>query len=438
MYDYLTESELESERECKLIEVECIRLENALDALVMKHKTDVAQIETSAICEGYTEDQLVMEYTQEAEAYMEGVKEWWEKFKEFFRNMVNKLLGRHVEETPAVTQSEKEVEVEDPEVAVSFINKVGNTVKQLVTLKKVDENGEPKYDFGKIATLASIGVATTGAVVTAITGWYKPVVKKIKVSALPALSKKLKDAIKNCQSTIDKLPEPDNEIGKVAVKAGRSALSIAQKVLNKIAAIVDSIANSGNSGDDSNDESKDKGSKKGGWRLGRNNDKKESDPKNSQSEQGSDGNTQTTTNDNKSSDTLYSQDIKGLIKYSVNHNYVGMSAEHADSYKKGEKTSLSADELANIYNAAKKNNDVNSKIIDKWKLKVKNQGPSVKLEFVNGELIVVGDGNDSIYESIGFNDIDRILNSGMEMESMLESADQSAIDDIIDILDSIL
>lgn len=422
MYDYLTESELESERECKLIEVECIRLENALDALVMKHKTDVAQIETSAICEGYTEDQLVMEYTQEAEAYMEGVKEWWEKFKEFFRKMVNKLLGRHVEETPAVTQSEKEVEVEDPEVAVSFINKVGNTVKQLVTLKKVDENGEPKYDFGKIATLASIGVATTGTVVTAITGWYKPVVKKIKVSALPALSKKLKDAIKNCQSTIDKLPEPDNEIGKVAVKAGRSALSIAQKVLNKIAAIVDSIANSGNSGDDSNDESKDKGS----------------NPKNSQSEQGSDGNTQTTTNDNNSSDTPYSQDIKGLIKYSVNHNYVGMSAEHADSYKKGEKTSLSADELANIYNAAKKNNDVNSKIIDKWKLKVKNQGPSVKLEFVNGELIVVGDGNDSIYESIGFNDIDRILNSGMEMESMLESADQSAIDDIIDILDSIL
>ena len=422
MYDYLTESELESERECKLIEVECIRLENALDALVMKHKTDVAQIETSAICEGYTEDQLVMEYTQEAEAYMEGVKEWWEKFKEFFRKMVNKLLGRRVEETPAVTQSEKEVEVEDPEVAVSFINKVGNTVKQLVTLKKVDENGEPKYDFGKIATLASIGVATTGTVVTAITGWYKPVVKKIKVSALPALSKKLKDAIKNCQSTIDKLPEPDNEIGKVAVKAGRSALSIAQKVLNKIAAIVDSIANSGNSGDDSNDESKDKGS----------------NPKNSQPEQGSDGNTQTTTNDNNSSDTPYSQDIKGLIKYSVNHNYVGMSAEHADSYKKGEKTSLSADELANIYNAAKKNNDVNSKIIDKWKLKVKNQGPSVKLEFVNGELIVVGDGNDSIYESIGFNDIDRILNSGMEMESMLESADQSAIDDIIDILDSIL
>ena len=422
MYDYLTESELESERECKLIEVECIRLENALDALVMKHKTDVAQIETSAICEGYTEDQLVMEYTQEAEAYMEGVKEWWEKFKEFFRKMVNKLLGRRVEETPAVTQSEKEVEVEDPEVAVSFINKVGNTVKQLVTLKKVDENGEPKYDFGKIATLASIGVATTGTVVTAITGWYKPVVKKIKVSALPALSKKLKDAIKNCQSTIDKLPEPDNEIGKVAVKAGRSALSIAQKVLNKIAAIVDSIANSGNSGDDSNDEPKDKGS----------------NPKNSQSEQESDGNTQTTTNDNNSSDTPYSQDIKGLIKYSVNHNYVGMSAEHADSYKKGEKTSLSADELANIYNAAKKNNDVNSKIIDKWKLKVKNQGPSVKLEFVNGELIVVGDGNDSIYESIGFNDIDRILNSGMEMESMLESADQSAIDDIIDILDSIL
>ena len=60
MYDYLTESELESERECKLIEVECIRLENALDVLVMKHKTDVAQIETSAMCEGYTEDQLVM------------------------------------------------------------------------------------------------------------------------------------------------------------------------------------------------------------------------------------------------------------------------------------------------------------------------------------------------------------------------------------------
>ena len=59
MYDYLTEAELEIEKESRLIDMEGLRLINAMEAVNMRHELDVKAVETKAIFENWTDSELM-------------------------------------------------------------------------------------------------------------------------------------------------------------------------------------------------------------------------------------------------------------------------------------------------------------------------------------------------------------------------------------------
>lgn len=482
MYDYLTEAELEIEKESRLIDMEGLRLINAMEAVNMRHELDVKAVETKAIFENWTDSELMSGYSRELAIYTEGVKDLWEKFKALIRNIINKILGRKVDESAALQSADEVTLDHDPSKIGQIIDDCGKAIKSALSLKKTDENGNSVLNVQKImiggSSVAGIGGAIAylasekkkghgfKTAIKNIPGYIKALIGKLNIF------KKDMDSIKadettatntnssNTNSGNDKSGDNNNSHGKIMSKIislGTSVADLAQRAINQMKSIVEKITGKGKGNKDSQDNSNVEGSATGTENNGASdsssdntndsaNDANESDtgdepksetpkeePKKDEKPAESSSDKTASTASNKYKASLY-----GLVQYSLDHNATGLNGNNAalakgrnDRNRKGKKgIKLNNKELENIYNAAKKNGDVDSAVLDKWRTEIRSKG--VMVEFVNDDIIVTELANDSIFESMDF---ENIFDDGLDLDDMFEATDTSAIDDISDIFD---
>ena len=467
MYDYLTEAELEIEKESRLIDMEGLRLVNAMEAVNMRHELDVKAVETKAIFENWTDSELMSGYSRELAIYTEGVKDIWEKFKTFIHNIINKILGRKVDESAALQSSDEVTLDHDPSKIGQIIDDCSKAIKSALSLKKTDEDGNSILNIKKIV----IGGTSVGGIIGAIEylksekekgHGFKTAIKNIPgyikdlISKLHIFEKDL-DSIKagetaatNTNSGNNKSGDNNNSHGKIVSKIislGTTLTNLAQTVIDKMKSIEENVKNKFKGNKDSQDDSNGEGSAAGTDDTNDSgNDNNESDtgdepksetpkeePKKDEKPAENSGDKTASTASNKYKASLY-----GLIQYSLDHDGTGLNGNNAalakgkkgrnDHNRKGIK--LNNKELENIYNAAKKNGDIDSAILDKWRTEIRSKG--VMVEFVNDDIIVTELANDSIFESMDF---ENIFDDGLDLDDMFEATDTSAIDDISDIFD---
>ena len=439
MYDYLTESELEIEKELRRNEVESLRLVNAMEAVVMRHELDIHQIEAKAVFENYSEDTLAAEYEREYNVYTEGVKEAWEKFKQWLKNIINAILGRNKENNNAeILQSADEVDLDyDPNAFVKFIDSVVSATKQFFTFKKVGTDGNSEVDKAKV-TIAGIGtVVGVGGIITAFTKFKDTKSKiKTKVKDLPKISDMVSGALTRLKNVVSGSAS-DNADGGIKSKV----ISIVSEIVNFGKSFVDKIGNlikkfTKGGKTTAEEESGEDGSKTGdenGSNSGTNEEppaSQEDKPEKSDSNEQKPEDPATKPNVNK-------KDIKAvkveMIEYSKSHGYAGLSDGTIEKIKAKKNFGISSNEMANVYNAAKKNGDVNADQLSKWKDVTSGMnGLTTKFEFVGDDIIV---SDISIFESMGLGDIDHMADDDCDIDEMLESTDTGLLDEINDIFD---
>ena len=445
MYDYLTESELEIEKELRRNEVESLRLINAMEAVVMRHELDLSQIEAKAVFENYTEDILASEYEREYNIYTEGVKEAWEKFKQWFKGIINAILGRNKQNNSAeLLQSSEEVELDhDPNAFINLINSVTDAIKKFFTFKKVNADGESEVDKVKVI-ISGVG-AVTG--VTAVGAAVKNFIEdgkktKVKVNHLQQFSDKITSALNRLKGVIwgGSSDKADGSVKSEVMTMSSNLANFGESFVEKIGTIIDKFKKGGKSAPEPGENTPENGDGNGS-NGGANEEppasqegtpEKNPGSKEPASEGGNNGANPSNGNGNKK---MYSyggaQVPSAIVSYAFSHGKVGINDANKNRNKK--KISLSSTEMAAVYNAAKQNGDLNEKDLEKWKEFINNNGDkAITVEFTDDGYITMGD---PIFENMGLGDIDRILGDDYDIDEMFESTDMGLLDDINGIFD---
>lgn len=192
LYEYMNEDELAFAREQAQFENESLHLENAFSILCMEHNVRLNDIETQVLLENYSDDNLTEMYTKEMAIFMEGVQDWWKKFKEWVKGIWNAILGKvqkvDGDVRKAATDVDEEIELPvDPSRLKKITTAVSTNLKKITTFK----NPDGSYDTGKIigAVCAAVGA---GAGIAGITTYAK---NNTKVKAKEAV--KILDDFKN-------------------------------------------------------------------------------------------------------------------------------------------------------------------------------------------------------------------------------------------------
>ena len=136
IYDYLTESERAEMIENVSLknEAENIMLEFAI--CDMKHEAAIRSIDTAALVNNYNEATLVEQYVKEAEEASKAKKSLWQKFKEFVKKIVDKIVGFFTGVTKKDIPDDAEVEISKKE-----LEQAENASKNKGILKKVAKVG---------------------------------------------------------------------------------------------------------------------------------------------------------------------------------------------------------------------------------------------------------------------------------------------------------
>lgn len=438
MYDYLTESELEIEKELRRNEVESLRLVNAMEAVVMRHELDIHQIEAKAVFENYSEDTLAAEYEREYNVYTEGVKEVWEKFKQWLKNIINAILGRNKENNNAeVLQSAEEVELDhDPNAFVKLVNSVIDAIKQFFTFKKVNAEGESELDKKKFVIAGAGTVVGAGAVLAATNNFVNNKTKsKVKVKHLQKFSDAITNALARLRNVFNSSAS-DNADGKIkseVMKIISTIVDFGESFVAKIGTIIKKFTKGGKDTPEESGENTPETGNENGSKDGVNEEppaSQEDKPEKSDSNEKKPEESPTKANVNK-------KDIKAvkveMIEYSKSHGYAGLSDGTIEKIKAKKKFGISSNEMANIYNAAKKNGDVDADQLSKWKDVTSGMdGLTTKFEFVGDDIIV---SDSSIFESMGLGDIDHMVDDDCDIDEMFESTDTGLLDEINGIFD---
>lgn len=409
MFDYLTESELEIEKEFRKNEADGLRLINAMESVILKHDLDLSQIEANAVFESYSDDILSSEYEREYNVYTEGVKEVWEKFKQWVKNIINSILGRKSSvPDEELLKSADEVELDcNPNKLKELLQNCLNAIKNILTLKKTNENGEKEFNTKKFMILGSTVVGAVG-ITGAIANFNKIKEKvKVKVKDLPRFRDVLTDLSKKIENILNNNVGDDGEKNNALMKIITPLLNLSNKIITSIKNLIDKH-----------------GKGKGEAPVDDKQPGNEGSPENGDEKKPSGGNKK-----------VYSYGgakvPAAIVSYSLSHGKVGLNDNNKNRSKK--KMSLSSREMSAVYNAAKQNGDLNSADLEKWKEYINGNGDkNVTVEFTDDGHIVVGD---PIFESMGLDEIDQIMGCDDDMEDMFEATDMDLLDEINNIFD---
>ena len=425
MFDYLTESELEIEKEFRKNEADGLRLINAMESVILKHDLDLSQIEANAVFESYSDDILSSEYEREYNVYTEGVKEVWEKFKQWVKGIIDSILGRkNSVPDEELLNSAAEVELEcNPNKLKELLQHCLGAIKNILTLKKTNENGEKEFNTKKFMILGST-VVGVGGIATAIANFNKIKEKvKVKVKDLPRFRDVLTDLSKKIENILNNNVGDDGEKNSALIKIITPLLNLSNKIITSIKNFIDKHGKGKEEDLTDDKQPENEGSPEKGDEKEPSGDKQ---PGNEGSpEKKPSGGTK----------KVYSYGgakvPAAIVSYSLSHGKVGLSDNNKNKSKK--KMTLSSTEMAAVYNAAKQNGDLNEKDLEKWKAFINNNGDkAITVEFTDDGYITMGD---PIFENMGLGDIDHILGDDYGIDEMFESTDMGLLDEINGIFD---
>lgn len=229
LYDYMTESELELAKEEKEFEMESTRIMNAMTAIEMKHELDIKQIESRAMFESYTDDQLTEAYEREYLLYTEATDSVWAKFKAFIKNIVNKILGRKSGNVPADLANTEVTLDDNPGKVREIINKVAGIFKTT----------EGDLSILKV-TIAGVGSAIGVKFLKDKLTERKAEKTKIKAGDLSTEISETEKSVKNLQESIPDDPK-DGSFKSTLISLGNYVVSLGQKLINKMKDIITKI-----------------------------------------------------------------------------------------------------------------------------------------------------------------------------------------------------
>lgn len=174
LYEYMSPDELAYAKEEAQFNNDSMKLDHALECLRMEHVIRISNIDTESLIQEYTQDDLENMYVKEMAIYMEGVKEWWEKFKAWVKSIVNKILGKKSTEPPENPEEEVTVPY-SPKKLDEVLNKVKSMISNITNIQKDDGS----LDTEKVVTGLGL-VAGAGGIAAGLKAIYKPVKMKIK------------------------------------------------------------------------------------------------------------------------------------------------------------------------------------------------------------------------------------------------------------------
>ena len=159
LYDYMNEEELMIAQESAMINNEGMKFDNQFQILALEHEMRLHDIDTKALLDNYTEAVLEDAYLAELQIYEEGVKEAWEKFKAWFIQLINKILGKTAEcKNIEIPQEEKSKKIKVP-FKLQFVT---DKIKEIANgFKDIFKNADGSLNKGTTTT-AIIGVAAGG------------------------------------------------------------------------------------------------------------------------------------------------------------------------------------------------------------------------------------------------------------------------------------
>lgn len=189
LYEYMSPDELAYAKEEAQFNNDSMKLDHALECIRMEHAIRISNIDTESLIQEYTQDDLENMYVKEMAIYMEGVKEWWEKFKNWVKSIVNKILGKKSNETPENPEEEVTVPY-SPKKLDEVLNKVKGMISNITNIQKDDGS----LDTEKVVTGLGL-VAGAGGIAAGLKAIYKPVKMKIKdlIAGLNSNGKNLTD-----------------------------------------------------------------------------------------------------------------------------------------------------------------------------------------------------------------------------------------------------
>lgn len=253
LYEYMTPDELEIAKEQAEFENASMKLDHSLECLRMEHAIRINNIDTECMINEYTEDDLENLYTREMAMYMEGVKEWWAKFKAWVASVINKITGKKNPEADAVAKkSNEEVEMDyDPKEAKTILAKVNGILHKVTDVKKDDGSGvDPKKLASRLGIGAAAAAATAGAVFLATKKKTK-----VKKNELPSIRDELQSELNGLNQTIQGLPEPSGNDAAADAQAqtikdiGTGAVKWGQDIINQAIRFIMGGGNASANGD---------------------------------------------------------------------------------------------------------------------------------------------------------------------------------------------
>lgn len=399
LYEYMTDDELQFAREQAVFENESRHLDNEMAILCMEHELRLHDIDTSAILENYTEDDLTALYKKEMVVFTEGVKEWWEKFKDWFKGVIDALLGKHKTEPPKPEEADEEVDLSvDLKKANTIADKFLAALKKPFNFKKDDGS----LDYGKIcgeAAITGFGALLTGGGI---------LFRKNKMKKKEAEKEKndLLNKGKEAQNIVDSARFSDNE-------EGQKEATLAKEIATNFNRFIDFVLGKAKKvGKAVKDKAEEVGKKITG-KDKKDDGKKEPEEKPVKNEEG----------------TVTVEDAKKAqhVLLSISKNWKIHNPSDGNTIK--------IDEMKKVVSEAKKKVEANpdNKIKDKipeWEKVIK------WMEENNINECTVEEMDGYLYTEFAMDSLD-VIDYNYDVESFLESHSEEDIDELISLVDNI-
>lgn len=216
LYEYMSPEEHEEAKQQAIFENESFKLDNELTRIEMEHAIRLHNIDTECLINEYTENDLENMYIREMGIYTEAVANWWTKFKNWVKNIINAIIGKNKASADDVKDAPDDTtELPfDPDATCTILNKLKGVINNITNVTKPDGT----LDVGKLATRLGIGAAVAGAATGGGIGISALIKNATKKTNVP--TKKIPEKMEALQAAANGIKE---EIDKVEVQPTPSA-----------------------------------------------------------------------------------------------------------------------------------------------------------------------------------------------------------------------
>ena len=162
LYEYMDSDELQEAKESALLDLEAALINKDFAILEMTHELNIHKADTKVLVENGTDEDLAALYQQEMEVYTEGVKDLWEKFKNWVIKIWNTITGKKLtpEQRAAALKAQGKTELPfNPNEAINVAEKSIPVIEGLPKYIK----GDGSLNLPLIGTTVGLGIATGAA-----------------------------------------------------------------------------------------------------------------------------------------------------------------------------------------------------------------------------------------------------------------------------------